>query len=317
MPERTIRSRLHRDSVLAQLELQPRDLVVLRDLFHYRIASTPALMRTAAWASGGQGMQAFAKRLTLLFRAGFVSRWDAGTSRYLHGSRPLLYAIESGKAAGAARTGLRPEHIDDETWRTILRDAAPVRARVREALLNCGFELPEIDRVIHNTTELLFKHYVGDPCGVRHRVLAAECLSRVWYEARMAGHPVENIQPDGADLSFREPEPRRYRELVNAAGVIVIKPDCLFTIEGKQYALEAETGSHSLPAVTWKLRRYARLIELRARTVQPLHLIVYSGTGVHKGLVDAAIRMARIDARYVSSLSEEAAAAVGFHRNLR
>src|SRR6185436_5398462 len=103
MPEH--RSRLHRDPALTSVELQARDLAVLRDLFYYRFATTPALMRTAAWATGGSGMQHFAKRLTDLWRAGYVSRSDAGTRRYLHGSRPFIYTIESGKAASAARMG--------------------------------------------------------------------------------------------------------------------------------------------------------------------------------------------------------------------
>ena len=256
-------------------------------------------------------MQHFTKRLTLLWRAGYVSRFDAGTSRYLHGSRPFLYTIESGKAAGAARTGLRPEAVPEETWRTILRDAAPVRARVREGLLACGFALPEIDLALHNNTELALKHYVGDPSGVRHHVLAADCLSRVWYEARMAGHVVEDIKPDGiADLSAPEPEPRRYRDLVNSAGVIVIKPDCLFTIAGTRYALEAETGATSIAALRLKLRRYQRAMERDRETgASALRVLVHCHTPSHARTAHdiLAVLGERSNARFIVSQGDPAA----------
>jgi len=295
MADRAPRSRLHRDPLLAPLALQNRDLTVLRDLYYYRFASTPALMRSAEWASGGHGMQHFAKRLTQLWRAGYVSRFDAGSNRYLHGSRPFLYTIESGKAAGAARTGRRPEDISESAWRDILREATPVRTRVREALLACGFELADIDRVLHNNTELALKHYVGDTSGVRHHALTAEFLSVFWYQARMDGHAVDNIQPDGiADLSFREPEPRRHRELINREGTVVIKPDCVFTIAGHRFALEAETGTSSASALTRKFRRYIRAFECtRDQKDTPLRVLLYCGSDAQTRTVSSVLAALR------------------------
>jgi len=294
MPDRATRSRLHRDPLLTPLVLQNRDLIVLRDLYYYRFATTPALFLSAQWAGNGAGMQYFAKRLSQLWRAGYIERFTGRQSVYLSGSEPFIYTLGSGKASAAARTGLRPSDISAERWRQVLAEAAPARDRVRHALARIGIAASEIERVMHNNTELALKHYTGESSGVRHRVLAANCLSRVWYEARMAGHAVDDILPDGlADLSFREPEPRRYRELVNVAGVIVIKPDCVFRLEKQRYALEAETGTQSLPAFTYKLRHYVRLME---RSVDhPVHLLVHCASAASANQAQTAVRMARMD----------------------
>jgi len=265
MPARAIRSRLHRDPDLAPLVLQDRDLAVVLDLYYYRYASTPALFLSAKWVGKGAGMQHFAKRLTQLWRAGYVERFTGRQSLYLHGSEPFVYTIGSGKASAAARTGLRPSDISPERWRDVLAEAAPARDRVRYALRCIGIAPSEIERVMHNNTELALKHYTGESSGVRHRVLAADFLSRFWFEARMRGDVVEDIRPDGvADLSFREPDLRRYRDIAGANGVVPIKPDCLFTIAGYRFALEAETGSSSAAKIRLKLRRYARRFDCEA-----------------------------------------------------
>src|SRR6185436_3376450 len=206
---------------LAPLALQQRDLLILRDLFFYRFASTPALVLSARWASGGAGLHYIAKRITQLWRAGYIERFRGRQSLYLHGSQPFAYTIGSGKASAAARTGMRPADISADRWRQVLADAAPARDRVRHALGCIGIELGEIERVLHNNTELALKHYAGESSGVRHHVLAAEFLSHFWFDARMRGEAVEDIQPDGiADLSFREPEPHRHRDLVLANGIV-------------------------------------------------------------------------------------------------
>ena len=246
MRERVQRSRLHRGPVLAPLVLQQRDLVVLRDLFYYRFADTRALELSASWANGGKGLRYFSKRLTQLWRAGIVERFTPAFSRYVHGARHFIYTIGSGKASAAARTGLRPDAIPEDRWRAVLAEAAPARVRAREALLAIGIGGAEIDRVLHNNTVAALRFTSGDTSGVKHHALAAEALSAIWFRARMEGHQVEDIQPDGvADLTFRDPEPHHHRDLVTAGGSIVIKPDCLFTIAGQRYALEAETGTSS------------------------------------------------------------------------
>ncbi len=281
---RNPRSRLHRDPMLAPLVVQPRDLTVLRDLFYLRWAATPALFLTASWANGGSGLAHFAKRLTQLWRAGYVSRFLPGHGRYLHGARHFLYTLETGKAAAAARTGKRPDDLSESAWRAVLAEAAPVRDRTREALLMAGIAPTEIDRVLHNNTELALKYYTGETSGIAHRVLSAEILSALWFSARMEGLPVEDIQPDGvADLSFREPEPRRFRDLVAANGVVPIKPDCIFSIGGQRFALEAETGAAGAAKVRLKLRRYARLGEVSPAL--PVILIVHCLTQRHAELI--------------------------------
>jgi hypothetical protein len=262
MRERLHRSRLHRDPALAPLALQQRDLVLLRDLFFFRFADTPALARTFRWASGGSGLHYFTKRLSQLWRAGYVERFTPAFSRYVHGSRHFLYTIGSGKASAAARTGIRPDCIPDDRWREVLAEAAPARLRAREALRAIGMNGAEIDRVLHNNTVAALRFISGDTSGVKHHALAAEALSSIWFRARMEGHQVEDIQPDGvADLSFRDPEPHRYRDLGTAGGMVVIKPDCLFTIGKTRYALEAETGTAGATRLLLKLRRYARAFE--------------------------------------------------------
>jgi hypothetical protein len=288
------RSRLHRDPLLAPLDLQRRDLVLLQDLYVLRFAAAPALHLSARWASGGTGMHYVSKRLSQLWRAGYIERFRATQSAYLRGSEPFIYTIGSGKASAAARTGLRPTDISPERWRQALAEAAPARDRVRHALSCIGIAPDEIERVMHNNTELAIRHYAGESSGVRHRVLAAGFLSRFWFEARMHGDAVEDIQPDGvADLSFREPDPRRYRDLLTSGGVIPIKPDCLFTIGGTRYALEAETGSSSAAAIRLKLKRYARLFERSRIGPAPgsgdFHLVVYCATQAHATRVAAEI----------------------------
>lgn len=276
--------------MLAPLVLQQRDLIVLRDLFFFRFADTRALERAASWANGGKGMQYFSKRLTQLWRAGYVERFTPAFSRYIHGSRHFLYTIGSGKASAAARTGLRPDAIAEDRWHDVLAEAAPARLRARAALLAIGMDGAEIDRVLHNNTVTAMRFIAGDTSGVKHHALAAEALSTIWFRARMEGHQVEDIQPDGlADLSFREPEPYRYRDLVTAGGIVPIKPDCLFTIAGVRYALEAETGSSSAAKINTKIRRYARLLEDRHDLRKHLRVIFHCGNGTFAQAVSAAI----------------------------
>ncbi len=282
---RSARSRLHRGPLLDPLALQQRDLAILQDLFYYRFAAAPALHFSARWASGGAGAHYIPKRIAQLWRAGYIERFRSTQTLYLHGSEPFVYTIGSGKASAAARTGLRPADISAERWRQVLAEAAPARDRVRHALTLIGIPRQEIERVLHNNTELALKHYAGESSGVRHHVLAAEFLSKFWFDARMRGDAVSDIEPDGiADLSFREPEPRKYRDLITAGGIVPIKPDCLFTIAGKRYALEAETGSSSAAKLLMKLRRYARLMECSGTVVrdhpQPT-VVLYCETEAH------------------------------------
>lgn len=287
MRERAHRSRLHRDPALVPLALQQRDLVLLRDLFFFRFADTPALARTFRWAGGGSGVHYFAKRLTQLWHAGYVERFTPAFSRYVHGSRHFVYTIGSGKASAAARTGIRPDSIPEEQWRDVLAEAAPARPRARDALLAIGIDGAEIDRVLHNNTVAALRFISGDTSGVKHHALAAEALSAIWLRARMEGHQVDDIQPDGvADLSFREPEPHRYRDLVTGGGMIVIKPDCVFTIAGTRYALEAETGTSSAAKLLIKLRRYARLLSFDPL----LRLLFACGSAEHSDRIRQVVR---------------------------
>jgi hypothetical protein len=278
MRERVHRSRLHRDPALVPLRLGQNDLVLLRDLFFYRFADTRALARTFHWANDGKGMQYFSKRLTQLWRAGYVERFTPAFSRYVHGSRHFLYTIGSGKASAAARTGIRPDCIPEDRWRDVLAEAAPPRLLARDALLAIGIDGAEIDRVLHNNTVAALRFISGDTSGVKHHALAAEALSAIWFRARMEGHQVEDVLPDGVgDISVRDPDPHRHRDLVTAGGIIVIKPDCLFTIAGRRYALEAETGSASTAKLHLKLRRYARVFESRG----DVRLIIACATNEH------------------------------------
>jgi hypothetical protein len=285
MTRSAARSRLHRDPLLAPLALQRRDLVLLQDLYYFRFAAAPALHLSARWAGGGAGAHYIPKRIAQLWRAGYIERFQSRQTLYFHGSEPFVYTIGSGKASAAARAGLRPADISADRWRQVLTEAAPARDRVRHALSLIGIPASEIERVLHNNTELALKHYAGESSGVRHHVLAAEFLSKFWFDARMRGDAVEDIQPDGiADLSFREADPRRYRDLVTAGGIVPIKPDCLFTIAGQRYALEAETGSSSAAKVGVKVRRYARLIER-----QSIRVLIHCAHAAHVRLVEEAI----------------------------
>lgn len=300
MTGRALRSRLHRNPLLAPLDLQQRDLAILHDLFYFRFADTPALHLSARWASGGAGAHYIPKRIAQLWHAGYIERFQSRQTLYLHGSEPFVYTIGSGKASAAARTGLRPADISADRWRQVLAEAAPARDRVRHALGCIGIDPAEIERVLHNNSELALKHYAGESSGVRHHVLAAEFLSRFWFDARMRGDAVEDIQPDGiADLSFREPDPRRYRDLVTAGGIVPIKPDCLFTIRGRRYALEAETGSSGAAKLRMKLRRYARLAECKTA----VHLLLHCHTASHRDLAASLSRAVSSEVRTVITLT--------------
>jgi hypothetical protein len=222
-------------------------------------------------------MHYFSKRISQLWRAGIVERVTPSFSRYVYGSRSFVYFVGSGKASAAARTGLRPDTILDDRWRAVLAEAAPARARARDALLAIGIDATEIDHVLHNNTVAALRFIAGETSGVQHHALAAQVLSTLWFRARIDGFDIEDIRPDGvADLSFRESDVHRYRELVTD-GRVVIKPDCLFTIAGQQYALEAETGSSSTAKLRMKLRRYARAFERRG----DLRLIIACATSAH------------------------------------
>jgi hypothetical protein len=288
MRERVCRSRLHRDPALVPLRLGQNDLVLLRDLFFYRFADTRALARTFRWANGGKGLQYFSKRLSHLWRAGYVERFTPAFSRYIHGSRHLLYTIGSGKGSAAARTGIRPGAIPDDRWRDVLAEAAPARLRAREALLAIGIDGAEIDRVLHNNTITALRFIAGETSGVQHHVLAADALSSIWFRARMRGHQVEDVHPDGiADLSFREPEPHRHRDLLSVKGLVPIRPDCLFRIGQTRYALEAETGTSSAAKIQLKLRRYARLPDFARDN---LHVLIACAHGGHAAMIASARR---------------------------
>jgi hypothetical protein len=290
MPPRSQRSRLHRGPVLAPLVLQPRDLAILRDAFLHRFASTPALLLSAYAASDGRGMQYAYKRLSLLWRAGFIERFRSHHSLYLHGSEPFLYAMGSGKASAAARTGLPPHAISQDRWRTVLAEAAPARERTRAALLAAGIALPEIDRVLHNATEILLKHYAGASSSVQHYLLTSDLAALLWFSARRQGWSVDDVQPDGiATLSTRDPEPHRHRTLITDQGILPIEPDCLFTIAGHRFAIEAETGATSRAALSRKLLRYARRFEI---TADPTRVIVHCATDAHAELSLAVIASA-------------------------
>lgn len=290
MPRRAERSRIHRDPALAPLVLQPRDLAILRDAFLHRIVSTPALLLSAYAASDGRGVQYATKRLSLLWRAGVIERFRSHHSLYLHGSEPFVYAMGSGKASAAARTGLPPHAVSSDRWRTVLAEATPARERTRAALLAAGLALPEIDRVLHNTTEILLKHYAGTSSGgVHHHLLTSDLAALLWFSARRHGMSVDDIQPDGiADLSLRDPEPHRHRALLTAQGILPIQPDCLFTIAGHRFAIEAETGSTSRAALSRKLLRYARRFEIVAED-PTTRVLVHCATEAHAELTLAVI----------------------------
>ncbi|HEV7765867.1 MAG TPA: replication-relaxation family protein [Thermoanaerobaculia bacterium] len=288
MRERVHRSRLHRDPALVSLALQQRDLVLLRDLFYFRFAETPTLARTALWASGGRGAQYFSKRLSQLWRAGYVERFTPAFSRYIHGARHFVYTIGSAKASAAARTGIRPDCIPEDRWREVLAEAAPARLRAREALLAIGIDGAEIDRVLHNNTVTALRFIAGEISGVKHHALAADALSSIWFRTRMRGRQVEDVHPDGmADLSFREPEPHRHRDLLSVKGLVPIRPDCLFRIGPTRYALEAETGTSSAAKIQLKLRRYARLLDFARDN---LHVLTVCAHGGHAAMIASARR---------------------------
>lgn len=313
MPPRSQRSRLHRDPVLAPLVLQPRDLAILRDAFLHRFASTPALLLSAFAASDGRGMQYVCKRLSLLWRAGFIERFRSHHSLYLHGSEPFLYAMGSGKASAAARTGLSPHAISSERWRTVLAEAMPARDRTRSALLAAGIAIAEIDRVLHNATEILLKHYAGASSSVQHYLLTSDLAALLWFSARRHGWSVDDVRPDGlADLSVRDPEPHRHRALVTAQGILPIQPDGLFTIAGHRLAIEAETGSTSRAALARKLLRYARRFEI---VDDPsTRVLVHCATDAHTELALAVIASAIPSAQHSRFLVSRASATRSFLR---
>jgi len=243
----TRRSRYH-PSAPRSLVLQARDIAVLVDLFHLRFAKAQALY-LSAYASGELGMVNWIKRLTALFNARWLSRFDPKFGRYLPGSRHFYYTLETGRAQEVARLRMHYLALPDEQAEAVAKTAAPLRKRLLEMLTEQGLPADRVDAMLQYNTDLALKFISDEPSDVRHRILASTVLSILWFGARQMGAAVENILGDGAvNLSFEHDGKRQ-----------TIEPDGFFTIGEFGFALEAETGTSARHKIIEKVDRYLLL----------------------------------------------------------
>jgi hypothetical protein len=248
VPDRVRRSRFHRSENPATVVLQPRDVFVLSDLFHFRFAKAQALY-LSAYASGDSGMANWTKRISVLWDAGWMARFSAKFSNYVWGNKFFYYTLETGKASGIATTGLPYYAVPDEKMEAIIKASAPLRARLLDVLTTQGIPADRADAILQYNTDLACKYIAGETSDVRHLVLGSTALAILWFGARQMGATVSHILGDGAvNLSFD-----------HEGKTVPIKPDGFFTIGEYGFALEAETGTSARHKIVDKVQRYLLL----------------------------------------------------------
>lgn len=210
-----------------------------------------------------KGMTGWPKRLTALFHAKFVSRFQLQRG-YISGSEDLAYVIETGRALAVAERRTAPENMEDGEWQKILDDTVEERRRSLEILSMEGFERDYVSARLEANTKTAMKLALGHTSSVPHTLLASSSAAALMYSLEKNGHRTGNFVPEGKiDLSFfrcrEEKELCSNIEGHRAAHVRVL-PDFFFTAERGTstfgFALEAETGTSSRQKIEEKIRHY-------------------------------------------------------------
>ena len=246
------RSRRFRAPLERRIRLTRTDEELVRYLVFVGFAPVQALyllgslFRRAASRRKRQGVSGLARRLTTLFHAGILSRFDPAFSRYVHGGRSFLYCVESGRAAAAAATGVHYARLPDAAWKRIQEETAAERSELLALLVRLGFTPEFAEARLDATARTACKFYSGATSTVPHTLVAATWLAIVWYGILARGWTLDLIQPDSvADLSFTQ-----------AGARIAIQPDALFVTGGTAIALEAETGQSPRWKIEQKIAHY-------------------------------------------------------------
>jgi hypothetical protein len=210
-----------------------------------------------------KGMTGWPKRLTALFHAKFVSRFQLQRG-YISGSEDLAYVIETGRALAVAEKRTAPENMEEGEWGKILDATVEERRRSLEMLSLEGFDRDYVSARLEANTKTAMKLALGQTSSVPHTLLASSSAITLMYSLEQNGHHTDNYVPEGKiDLSFfrctHEKELCSNIEGHKAAHVRVL-PDFFFTSERGQslfgFALEAETGTSSRHKIEEKIRHY-------------------------------------------------------------
>lgn len=242
--QRARRSRFHRRPRHACLT--PRDAYVLKHVFLMRFCPAQATYLFAL-AAGGAG-SSWAKRLRVLFDAGWLTRLYLPPSVYVAGARWPVYLVESGAAARAIH-GALPEAADPE----------PQRHAIVRLMEEQGISPEAIQLILRGNTDQALKVVAGEPSQVRHSLLGATLTSIALFGAVRAGLSAEHLRADGTfNLSFTH---RKRGPGEQPEEFLPIEPDGFFAVDGTGYIVEAETGTSSRAKVDDKVRRYRLLLE--------------------------------------------------------
>ncbi len=219
-----------------------------------------------------KGMTGWPKRLTALFHAKFVSRFQLQRG-YISGSEDLAYVIETGRALAVAERRTDPATMEDGEWQKILDATVEERRRSLEVLSMEGFEREHVGARLEANTKTAMKLALGQTCSVPHTLLSSSSAITLIYSLEKNGWPTANYTAEGQiDLSFfrcKEEDGLCSNVEQHKASHVRVLPDFFFSAQRGQstfgFALEAETGTSSRQKIEEKLQHYLdgwRLLKL-------------------------------------------------------
>lgn len=250
-----------------------RDRKFLHYLLLFSFISTRATFLLARLIDPAiKGMTGWPKRLTALFHAKFVSRFQLQRG-YISGSEDLAYVIETGRALAVAERRTDPAMMEDGEWDKILDATVEERRRSLDILTMEGHDREYVSARLEANTKTAMKLALGQTCSVPHTLLASSSAIALIYSLEQNGHPTDNYVPEGKiDLSFfrcKEEDGVCSNVEGHRASHVRVLPDFFFTAQRGEstfgFALEAETGTSSRQKIEEKLRHYLdawRLLKL-------------------------------------------------------
>lgn len=267
------RTRLQRVERPNPTVITPRDRQFFVYLLLFSFISTRATFLLARLIDPAiKGMTGWPKRLTALFHAKFVSRFQLQRG-YISGSEDLAYVIETGRALAVAERRTDPTTMEAGEWQKILDATVEERRRSLEILSTEGFDRDYVDARLQANTKTAMKLARGLTCSVPHTLLASSSTIALIYSAEKNGWPTGNYTAEGQiDLSFyrcKQEDGICSNVEDHKASHVRVLPDFFWTVtRGAStfgFALEAETGTSSRQKIEEKLRHYLdawRLLKL-------------------------------------------------------
>jgi hypothetical protein len=271
------------------MALTDRDVAVISKVLLTRLASSQATFLFAR-AFDPQGSDHWAKRLRVLYDAGWLSRFYLPQSRYLGGSPWPVYCVETGVAARAAALRTPWRALDRRVRVRLATESAAMRDRLLQLLTtSCGLAGDTARVLLRASTDLALKLYSGEPCQAQHTLLASSFAARMWHALATIGHAPADLRAVGSI------------DVHAAAGGerdIQILPDLFFLVGTTAVCVEAETGTSSRAKIVAKVERYlalrapdrlAALAAFLGAPVAQLRVFFHCATPAHQRLIATVI----------------------------